>query len=84
MHEKRTTMRSYRARLDASFRFLSSSNSLAVLSSISLSLSAASLFASSKSAWVFNLSFSTNAYNTPLLVSIVIIDGCTHNVMEER
>ena len=78
MQKKLTTKSSYMARLAESFRFLSSSNILAILSSFSLSLSAAcrslsaacrSLSAncrslSSKAAWVFALSASIAAYNT--------------------
>ena len=71
MQKKLTTKSSYMARLAESFRFLSSFNSLAVLSSFSLSLSAAyrSLSAncrslSSKAAWVFTLSASIAACNT--------------------
>ena len=71
MQKKLTTKSSYMARLAESFRFLSYSNSLAVLSSFSLSLSAAcrSLSAncrslSSKAAWVFTLSASIAACNT--------------------
>jgi hypothetical protein len=64
MQKKLTMKSSYMARLAESFRFLSSSNNLVVLSSISLSLSAACLLSSARSSWVFALSFSIVAYNT--------------------